>query len=161
MTSSEQRRPIRTKHCVSPILLVWMLISLYICLLNTAVLEVWHNQDDKQTATSGSGSGNGAIIDNATMNQLPILMFASEEHQKTMTLHNPDLDRWIAENNDTPGARFVQLLREYLHFSPDAEAGRILACEKRPASAWCFGGGQNYVHHHEPINSCAINCWVL
>jgi hypothetical protein len=56
-------------------------------------------------------------------------LHAHSLRQSVRTEYNPlELETWLKENGNTPAARFVQLLRMYLHDRPDAEANRIRAC---------------------------------
>lgn len=56
-----------------------------------------------------------------------------------------ELEAWLKKNSETPGARFVHLLRSTLHYAPGAEASRINSCKyDNPNKALCFGGGRNY-----------------
>lgn len=55
------------------------------------------------------------------------------------------LELFLEENKDTPGARFVGLLREHLHVRDGAEAERIVACKRNANLPLCYGGWKNYV----------------
>jgi len=63
----------------------------------------------------------------------------------TSSLPLRQLETFLRESPTTsPGARFVQLLRAYLHFETGAEAARIAACKRESSRALCFAGLQNY-----------------
>lgn len=115
--------------------------------------------------------------------QVYLFTFYAENLDKNRSVHvhslrrsernegnSSELEMWLRENENTPAARFVQLLRRYLHDQPDAEANRIRACCNQVTSldrcadivpikdkterkgvgstknrAWCLGGTANYL----------------
>ncbi len=56
----------------------------------------------------------------------------------------------ITQSN-TPGAKFVKLLREYLHGDPNWEMERLSACHKAKNVIKCFAGLKNY-NEDTPLN---------
>jgi hypothetical protein len=59
------------------------------------------------------------------------------------------MEQFVVRNPDTPGARFIRLLRDNLHYEPGSEARRLSACTNSAIKdaknvSICFGGGRNY-----------------
>jgi hypothetical protein len=54
-----------------------------------------------------------------------------------------EFDEWLKDNPETPGARLVKLLKQYLHVHPNAEGERLAACHEKNYPL-CFAGHGAY-----------------
>ena len=68
---------------------------------------------------------------------------ANPDQQADASSSSSSFDLWMRENPDTPGARFVDLMKTYMHGKPGSEGDRIKACSSGEF-AHCFAGTVNF-----------------
>lgn len=61
------------------------------------------------------------------------------------------LETFLEQYPDSPGALFVHLLRQHLHLTSRSEAERLLSCRKNTNLPLCFGGWRSYNAAQEAV----------
>jgi hypothetical protein len=105
-----------------------------------------HTSPEQQSSPEPLSGGRGdSLVEGSSS-------FPSEKNSLSFRL-----EQFVEQNPDTPGARFIRLLRDYLHYEPGAEAKRLSSCSNLAIKdaknvSFCFGGGRNYQKAMDSLN---------
>lgn len=73
-----------------------------------------------------------------------------------MTTPSHPFDFWCRHHSNTAGARFVALLKKYLHSRYTSEGDRILACRQKKYAACFAGQGHDEAHAKMPLANMSV-----